>query len=71
MGIGTLRNSPCVCGSNRKYKKCCWGKKPNEMRYNHIHIQDNINALCLTCRENAQALAVKSAMPTEEITAEL
>ncbi len=21
------RNDPCPCGSGRKYKKCCWGKK--------------------------------------------
>ena len=20
------RNSPCPCGSGKKYKKCCWGK---------------------------------------------
>ena len=22
----TGRNDPCVCGSGRKYKKCCYGK---------------------------------------------
>lgn len=22
------RNDPCVCGSGRKYKKCCKGKVP-------------------------------------------
>lgn len=21
-----MRNKPCVCGSGRKMKKCCWGK---------------------------------------------
>ncbi len=21
-----LRNKPCVCGSGRKFKKCCWSK---------------------------------------------
>lgn len=21
-----MRNKPCVCGSNIKYKKCCWSK---------------------------------------------
>ena len=21
-----LRNKPCVCGSGKKFKKCCWGK---------------------------------------------
>ena len=20
-----MRNQPCVCGSNKKFKKCCWG----------------------------------------------
>ncbi|MFZ2187290.1 MAG: SEC-C metal-binding domain-containing protein [Candidatus Moraniibacteriota bacterium] len=24
-------NDPCVCGSGRKYKKCCLGKKPEDM----------------------------------------
>ena len=22
------RNAPCPCGSGKKYKKCCWNKKP-------------------------------------------
>ena len=71
MGIGKTRNNPCVCASGKKYKKCCWGKKANEIRYNHIHVRDNSQALCLTCREQSQAksdlalkLAVKSAMPS-------
>lgn len=21
---GYMRNQPCVCGSGRKFKKCCW-----------------------------------------------
>jgi len=21
-----LRNVPCLCGSGKKYKKCCWSK---------------------------------------------
>ncbi len=21
------RNAPCPCGSGKKFKKCCWGKK--------------------------------------------
>ena len=21
------RNDPCPCGSNKKYKKCCWEKR--------------------------------------------
>jgi uncharacterized protein YecA (UPF0149 family) len=21
-----MRNKPCVCGSGRKFKRCCWGK---------------------------------------------
>jgi preprotein translocase subunit SecA len=21
------RNDPCPCGSGKKFKKCCWGKK--------------------------------------------
>ncbi len=20
-----MRNQPCVCGSGKKFKKCCWG----------------------------------------------
>ena len=20
-----MRNKPCVCGSGRKFKRCCWG----------------------------------------------
>jgi hypothetical protein len=24
------RNEPCPCGSGKKYKKCCFGKKPRE-----------------------------------------
>jgi uncharacterized protein YecA (UPF0149 family) len=22
---GWMRNQPCVCGSGKKFKKCCWG----------------------------------------------
>lgn len=62
MGIGTLRNNPCVCGSGKKYKRCCWGKKANEIRYQHIHVRNNPQAMCITCREQWQELAVKSAM---------
>ncbi len=74
MGIGKLRNNPCVCGNNKKYKWCCWGKKENEISYNHTHVRDNPQALCITCREESvdkAALAVKSALPAEPITAEL
>ena len=21
-----MRNKPCICGSQKKFKKCCWGK---------------------------------------------
>lgn len=21
---GAMRNAPCVCGSGKKFKKCCW-----------------------------------------------
>jgi uncharacterized protein YecA (UPF0149 family) len=21
-----MRNKPCICGSERKFKKCCWSK---------------------------------------------
>ena len=24
------RNDPCVCGSGKKFKRCCLGKKPKE-----------------------------------------
>lgn len=24
-----MRNKPCVCGSGRKFKKCCWHKYAN------------------------------------------
>lgn len=23
---GYMRNQPCVCGSGKKFKKCCWSK---------------------------------------------
>lgn len=23
---GWMRNQPCVCGSTKKFKLCCWGK---------------------------------------------
>ncbi len=23
---GWMRNQPCVCGSGKKFKKCCWHK---------------------------------------------
>jgi len=23
---GYMRNQPCVCGSGKKFKRCCWGK---------------------------------------------
>ena len=23
---GWMRNQPCVCGSGKKFKKCCWSK---------------------------------------------
>ncbi len=71
MSVGKFRNKPCICGSQKKYKVCCWGKQLNEIRYQHIHVQDNPSAMCLTCREHSQNLAVKSALPVEEITAEL
>jgi uncharacterized protein YchJ len=25
------RNTPCWCGSNLKYKKCCWPQKPRNI----------------------------------------
>jgi hypothetical protein len=28
--VKTGRNDPCPCGSGKKYKKCCLGKKPRE-----------------------------------------
>ena len=71
MSIGASRNHPCVCGSTKKFKKCCWDKKPDEIRYNHIHAHNDPMALCLTCRENAQKLATQSAQTPEPITAEL
>ena len=27
----TGRNDPCICGSGKKYKKCCFGKKKSEI----------------------------------------
>jgi len=26
---GWMRNQPCVCGSGKKFKKCCWYKYGN------------------------------------------
>lgn len=26
------RNDPCPCGSGKKYKSCCWGKKPEKKK---------------------------------------
>lgn len=26
-GVGTMRNRPCKCGSNYKYKNCCLKKE--------------------------------------------
>jgi len=26
---GWMRNHPCVCGSGKKFKKCCWDKFDN------------------------------------------
>jgi len=23
---GFMRNQPCICGSGKKFKKCCWNK---------------------------------------------
>lgn len=23
---GWMRNQPCVCGSGKKFKRCCWGQ---------------------------------------------
>jgi hypothetical protein len=31
MNIG--RNDPCPCGSGKKYKKCCEGKKPEPKKF--------------------------------------
>ena len=28
------RNTPCPCGSGKKYKKCCYTKMPSEKNYN-------------------------------------
>lgn len=28
--IGKMRNSPCICGSGKKFKKCCMGELKNK-----------------------------------------
>lgn len=25
-----MRNQPCICGSGKKFKKCCWAKATQE-----------------------------------------
>ncbi len=32
MGEKLSRNAPCSCGSGKKYKQCCLGKPPPEVR---------------------------------------
>ena len=31
------RNESCLCGSGKKYKKCCGS--PDKLKYNHMHIE--------------------------------
>lgn len=37
----TGRNDPCSCGSKKKYKKCCQGRSPSEIRANQRLVQHN------------------------------
>jgi len=34
------RNKPCPCGSETKYKKCCYGTKKELMTHNHIVLEN-------------------------------
>lgn len=27
-----MRNKPCICGSGKKFKKCCWSKYNNQKK---------------------------------------
>jgi hypothetical protein len=38
--IGAQRNAPCPCGSDKKYKKCCYGTKSELMDHNKITFLD-------------------------------
>ena len=29
---GWMRNKPCICGSGKKFKKCCWSKHHKNTR---------------------------------------
>jgi len=35
------RNDPCPCGSGKKYKRCCLGKKPNtDLEFSNKHMSE-------------------------------
>ena len=38
--IGAQRNAPCPCGSNKKYKKCCYGTESELIDHNKITFLD-------------------------------
>jgi len=41
--VGAQRNATCPCGSNKKYKKCCYGTDSELMDHNKITLLDTSN----------------------------
>ena len=38
MKIG--RNEPCICGSGKKYKRCCLGEERNTVTESSLNLQE-------------------------------
>jgi hypothetical protein len=36
-----VRNEPCICGSGKKYKKCCLGKEKNAVTETALNLQED------------------------------
>ena len=52
--INLQRNLPCVCGSGKKFKKCCLDKKKKEesVRLRREQNERFKNALSVLCPDN-------------------
>ena len=51
------RNSPCSCGSGKKYKKCCLNKKPDQadefLKQGRVHSEQGKHKEAVACFKKA------------------
>ena len=50
MGVGILRNKSCLCGSGKKFKKCCLNKKEESLIVKCNHDIDMQTGFCKKCK---------------------